>query len=186
MSTTFYAFTFVSYDGGTEGVASRLRAARLLNAAADGPIPILTGRSRNDWLPYMIKELAVALELEGLAFISDDAIAPEQDGSSKWLVSNLDASAIARAIKAIEQLLKVAADDPQSVADLVGQGESAEKILTGVRSPGIVKDNLLSPAGDSLEGRDSLYLLSYLGCPLATLRDAQAHGCSLVHLRLMY
>jgi hypothetical protein len=185
MSTTYFELTFVSNEGGTEGSMPRAQAMRLLNAATNRG-HILMGSSRNDWLPYVIKAVTSELDIAGLDFIYDDTIVPQSDDSgSRWLISALDATAIQYAIGGIECLLTRAASTPQMLAEIVGAGESAEEVLAGLQAYGVVKDKVLNPAGDSLEGPQSLYLLSYLACLLSLLRDAQAHSRFIVHLRIV-
>jgi hypothetical protein len=189
VSTTFFTWTFPSYDCGTSDFLP-LESVWVHMEKPEAAGQILSSASRNMWLTGTLAHITSHLGISTLMFVSEvDGTLQRDPQGHRWVTYMLDHAAVVAASAGIEQLLKCAAEEPEHFAGVIGRGGyggyTAAEILQALESSSPVYDPISGPQGEE-EGDGPLYFFAYLKCLLSLLRHAQAQGLCVMHVRHMH
>ena len=185
MSTNYFCYTIpIAYDV----PCSALRRSDVENLLGSGELAkqhALTSISRNGWLAYMVEAISERLEIKGLEFLWGGH---ESDGSApgdRWLYSFLDEASIERGVFAVDRILALATERPQTFATVFAWSEDAGAIFDALYSASDQFEPFSDPIPE-INGEGALYFFTYLKCLRALMRWALGQRLRLMHIRLDY
>lgn len=145
----------------------------------------LMGISRSDSLAYLIEASATRFEVKGLEFHRGGHETDDSAPFDRWLYSFLDEADIERGVLAIDKILALAAERPQTFATVFPDGEDADGILDALSAASDQFQPFRNPV-PGIDGEGALYFFTYLKWLRVLMRWALDEQLRLMHIRMDY